>query len=113
MSAEDEANLGNEEGAGGEEEEQELGEGWVGVSRPAKPRTPPPVADRTNRPTLYSTMAVKESAFDVARSRVLCVERRTEFGEKRFRDFCFCFFAAVFLGARYAVHRCGVLLCCG
>jgi len=34
-------------------------EGWVGASRPAAKPAPPPVADRANRPKLYTTVAVK------------------------------------------------------
>jgi hypothetical protein len=38
-----------------------LGEGWVGASRPAAKLAGPPVADRSNRKKLYTTVAVKES----------------------------------------------------
>lgn len=39
------------------------GEGWVGVTRPGDKPTPPPVADRSGRRQLYTTVLVKEGFF--------------------------------------------------
>ena len=51
-----------------------LGEGWVGMSRPAPKAVGPPVADRANRKKLYTTVAVKESErVERARARARCV----------------------------------------
>ena len=43
--------------------ETTLGEGWYGVSRPAKKKAAPPPPARDGRKKLYTTVAVKEGIF--------------------------------------------------